>query len=62
MGLDAVGQGIEAEVGDPEQLAGRWEHMAGEDAQLCPQTEIGHREVDRRRMNRIVSSIVHRVM
>ena len=31
MSLDPVGQGIEAEVGDPEQPPGRLEHMAGED-------------------------------
>ena len=52
MSLDPVGQGIEAEVGDPEQPTGSLEHMVGEDAQLCPQAEIGHREVRRRRNQR----------
>jgi hypothetical protein len=49
---DPIGQGIEAKVEDPEQPPGRLEHMAGEDAQLRPQVEIGHREVSGRHNQR----------
>jgi len=52
MSLDPVGQGIEAEVGNPEQTPGRPEHMAGEDPELCAQAEISHREVGRRQDQR----------
>ena len=46
--LDPIGQGVEAEVGDPEQSAGGLEHMAGEDPKFNPQAQIGHREVSGR--------------